>query len=124
MCDAQDTSAQGVVHAMKKLLSGLVLLNVLVVGVAQVHAKDGDPLLTQEEFAKRAHKAEAIAERVKRVHTYENKINKLHLNNGQWERRGPAVAIPELDANAAGAALALLLGGAYVLIERRKRVAV
>jgi hypothetical protein len=88
-----------------------------------VHANDGS-LLTQEEFAKRAHKAEAMAERVKRVHTYENKINKLHNNGAQWERRGPAVSIPELDANAAGAALALLLGGAYVLIERRKRVAV
>lgn len=108
---------------MKKLLSVLVLLNVLVVGVAQVHAKDGD-LMTQSEFAERARKAEALAERVKRVHTYENKINKLHFNNGQWERRGPTVAIPELDANAAGAALALLLGGAYVLIARRKRVAV
>jgi hypothetical protein len=108
---------------MKKLLSGLVLLNVLALGgVTQVHA-DAGHLLTQEEFMTRAHRAEALAERVKRVQTYSGKINKLNMDNG-WQRRGPAISIPELDANAAGAALALLLGGAYMLIERKKRLAV
>ncbi|MEY4577880.1 MAG: hypothetical protein RL701_2583 [Pseudomonadota bacterium] len=109
---------------MKKLLSALVLLNVLGFGTASAHALDGAPRLNQAEFASRIHKAELLAERVKRVQTYENKIKKLEFNNTQWERRGPAVQIPELDANAAGAALALLIGGTFVLVERRKRVAV
>jgi hypothetical protein len=109
---------------MKSVLSGLVLLIVLAVGVAQVHAKDGDPLITQAEFAARAKKAEALAERVRRVHTYGDKLNKLQLTKGNWERRGPTAYIPELDPNAAGAAVALLLGGALVLVERRKRLAV
>ena len=109
---------------MKTFLSGLVLLNVLAFGgVAQVHAKDGGPLMTQSEFAARAKKAEALAERVRRVHTYDDKINKL-ANKSGWERKGPSVNIPELDPNAAGAALALLIGGAFVLVDRRKRVAV
>ena len=124
MCDADNRTTQGVVHAMKKLLSGLVLLHVLALGgVTQVHA-DAGKLLTQDEFMTRAHRAEALAERVKRVQTYSGKINKLQMDNGGWERRGPAVSIPELDANAAGAALALLLGGSYMLIERKKRLAV
>jgi hypothetical protein len=125
MCDAiNSASSQGVVHAMKKLLSGLVLLHVLALGgVTQVHADAGNPLLTQDEFMSRAHRAEALSERVKRVQTYSAKINKLQMSNGTWERRGPAVSIPELDANAAGAALALLLGGSYMLIERKKRLA-
>lgn len=123
MCDANKRATQGVVHAMKKLLSGLVLLHVLALGgVTQVHA-DAGQMLTQDEFMTRAHRAEALAERVKRVQTYSGKINKLQMDNG-WQRRGPTVSIPELDANAAGAALALLLGGAYMLIERKKRLAV
>ena len=110
---------------MKTLLTGLVLLNVLAFGgVAQVHAKDGDPLVTQAEFEARAHKAEALAERVRRVHTYGDKVNKLALSHGNWQRVGPTAYIPELDPNAAGAALALLVGGAFVLVERRKRLAV
>jgi hypothetical protein len=108
---------------MKTLLSGLVFLNVLVAGVAQVHAKDGDPL-TQAEFEARAQKAEALAERVRRVHTYNDKLGKLNLKHGNWQRQGPSVNIPELDPKAAGAALALLVGGAFVLIDRKKRVAV
>jgi hypothetical protein len=36
--------------------------------------------------------------------------------------RGGAVSAPEFDASAAGAALALLVGGALVLAERRRRV--
>ena len=109
---------------MKTFLAGLVLLNVLAIGgVAQVHAKDGD-LMTQGEFAARAQKAEALAERVRRVHTYDDKMNKLANSKGGWERKGPGVNIPELDPNAAGAALALLVGGAFVLVDRRKRVAV
>ena len=109
---------------MKSVLSGLVLLLVLAVGVAQVHAKDGDPLITQAEFAARAKKAEALAERVRRVQTYGDKYNKLSITKGNWERRGPTAFIPELDPNAAGAAAALLIGGAFVLVERRKRLAV
>lgn len=107
---------------MKKLLSGLVFANVLLVGAAQAHANDG--FMTQSEFANRAHNAEALAERVKRVNTYQTKIDKMHFNNGEWERRSPTVQIPELDANAAGAALVLLVGGALVLVDRKKRVAV
>jgi hypothetical protein len=109
---------------MKSLLSGLLFLNVLFVGVAQVHAKGGEGYMTQAEFASRAKKAEALAERVRRVHTYGGKLNKLHLTKGNWERRGPTVYIPELDPKAAGAAVALLIGGAFALVGRRKRVAV
>ena len=108
---------------MKKLLSGLVLANVLLLGAAQAHAEDG-AFMSQSEFANRARNAEALAERVKRVNTYQTKIDKMHFNNGEWERRSPTVQIPELDANAAGAALALLVGGAFVLVDRKKRVAV
>ena len=108
---------------MKKLLSGLVLANVLLVGAAQAHA-DGS-FVPQSEFANRARNAETLAERVKRVNTYRTKVDKMHFNNGEWERRSPTVQIPELDANAAGAALALLVGGALVLVDRKKkRVAV
>ena len=109
---------------MKNLLSGLVLANVLLVGAAQAHADDGASLMTQTEFANRAHKAEALAERVKRVNSYQTKVDKLHFNNGEWQRRSPTVQIPELDGRAAGAALALLVGGALVLVDRKKRLAV
>jgi len=108
---------------MKKLLSGLVLLNALVVGAPLAHADEGSNLMTKSEFAARAHKAEALAERMKRVNTYQAKMKKLQFNEGQWERRGPAVQIPELDANAAGAAFALLIGGGLVLVDRKKRAA-
>jgi hypothetical protein len=110
---------------MKTFVLGLVALNVLAFGgVAQVHAKDGDPLVPQAEFAARAQKAEALAERVRRVHTYGDKVNKLANSHGNWERRGPTANIPELDPRAAGAAIALLIGGAFVLVDRRKRLAV
>lgn len=99
-----------------------MVLTGLGMGVTSAHADAGAPLLSASEFSERARKAELLAERVKRVHMYENKIKKLNYNNNQWERLGPAVQIPELDANAAGAALALLIGGAFVLIERRKQV--
>jgi hypothetical protein len=109
---------------MKKLLSALVLLNTLGFGVAQAHAADKE-LLSQDEFAKHARSAEEMGERVKRLNAYQKKIDQLNNNNStQWQQRGPAVQIPELDANAAGAALALLIGGTFVLIERKKRVAV
>jgi hypothetical protein len=108
---------------MKKLLSGLVLLNALVIGAPLAHAEEGENLLTKSQFADRAHKAEELAERVKRVNAYQAQVKKLEFNNGEWERRGPAVQIPELDANAAGAALALLIGGGLVLVERKKRAA-
>lgn len=108
---------------MKNLLSGLVLLSALFFGVADVHAKDGDQLMSQKEFAARAQKAEALAERVRRVRTYSDKVKKIP-GQGAWERRGPTVYIPELDPKAAGAAVALLLGGVFALVERRKRVSV
>jgi hypothetical protein len=107
---------------MNKLLSGLVLFSVLGLGVTSAHANQGEPLLSQAEFSVRAHHAEQLAERVKRVQSYQTKINKLGFNNTQWERRGPTMQIPELDANAAGAALALLIGGAFALVERRKQL--
>ncbi|HEY2736170.1 MAG TPA: hypothetical protein VGI70_19365 [Polyangiales bacterium] len=106
-----------------KILSGLVFLFVLAVGVAQVHA-NGDPLLTQAEFAARAKKAEALAERVHRVQTYNDKYGKMQMAKGNWERVAPTAYVPELDPNAAGAAIALLVGGALVMVERRKRIAV
>jgi hypothetical protein len=108
---------------MKKVLWGLVVLNVLMFGGARAYANDG-PLLSAQEFDLRARRAEALTTRVKRVGEYEQKITKMHINQGGWERRGPAVSIPELDANAASAALALLLGGALVLADRKKRLAV
>ncbi len=36
-------------------------------------------------------------------------------------RRPPAAGVPELDPNAAGAALALLLGGVAVVLAGRRR---
>jgi len=78
---------------MKKLLSGLVLLNVLIIGapLAHAHADEGTNLMTKAEFAARARKAEALAERMKRVNTYQAKMKKLQFNGSEWERRGPAV---------------------------------
>ena len=108
---------------MKKLLTGFVLLNALVIGAPLAHADNGSNLLTKAEFAARAQKAEALAERMKRVNTYQTQMKKLQFNSGGWERRGPAMQIPELDANAAGAALALLIGGGLVLVDRKKRTA-
>ena len=107
---------------MKKLLSGLVLLNALIIGAPLAHADEGNSL-TRSQFADRARKAEELAERVKRVNAYQAQVKKMQFNSGEWERRGPAMQIPELDANAAGAALALLIGGALVLVERKKRAA-
>jgi hypothetical protein len=108
---------------MKKVLWGLVLMNVCLLGGARAYAHDGE-LLTAKEFELRARKAEAMQVRVQRVGEYEKKITKMHIDQGVWERRGPAVSIPELDASAASAALALLIGGAAVLADRKKRLAV
>jgi len=103
---------------MKRVLSGLVLIGVLGMGVSSVHASD-EPLATQAEFEARARKAEALSERMQRVNDYKEKAK---LRYGQtWERRGPSVNVPELDPSAAGSALALLIGGALVLADRRKR---
>jgi hypothetical protein len=106
---------------MKKLLSGFVLLNALFVGAPLAQADDGSNLMTKAEFSARAQKAEALAERMKRVNTYQTKMKKLQFGNGGWERRGPAVQVPELDANAAGAAFALLIGGTLVLVDHKNR---
>ena len=107
---------------MKTVFASLALVGVLVLGtVAPAAAKSGDPLLTHEEFQARARRAEALAERVKRVHTYEKKLNKLRFGQMCWRRRGPSVEVPELDPRAAGSAVVLLLGGALVLVDRRKR---
>ena len=106
---------------MTRILSGLLLVSVLGFGtVTTVHAS-GEPLATQAEFEARARKAEALSERVRRVNTYKDKIAKTRIGQMQWERRGPSVNVPELDPSAAGSALALLIGGALVLVDRRKR---
>jgi len=107
---------------MKKLLSVLVLFHVLGLSAASAHAEDGLKYMSRSEFEARAHKAEMFSERVKRVHLYEKKVQQLQFNANKWERRAPTVQIPELDANAAGAALALVIGGALVLVERRKQL--
>lgn len=109
---------------MKRILSGLVLLSVLGLGtVSAVQASD-EPLATQAEFEARARKAEALSERVKRVNTYKDKIANTRFGQLGWERRGPSVNVPELDPGAAGSALALLIGGALVIADRRRRAAV
>jgi predicted lipoprotein len=108
---------------MNKILSSLALVSVLVLGIsATASANTGSPLLTHEEFQARARRAEALAERVKRIHTYEKKLNKLRFGQETWHRRGPSADVPELDPNAAGGALTLLVGGAFVLADRRKRL--
>ena len=109
---------------MNRILSGLVLVSVLGLGaVSTVRASD-EPLATQAEFEARARKAEALSERVNRVNTYKDKIAKTHIGQQYWERRGPSVNIPELDPSAAGSALALLIGGALVLVDRKRRASV
>jgi hypothetical protein len=106
---------------MNRVLSGLVLASLLGLGtVSTVHAS-GEPLATQAEFEARARKAEMLSERVRRVNTYKEKIAQTRLGQQSWEKRGPSVNVPELDPSAAGSALALLIGGALVMIDRRKR---
>jgi hypothetical protein len=108
---------------MKRTVSTLVLAGVLVLG-GSVSAFAKDKLLTQQEFAARAHRAECLAERVRRIHTYQQKLNKLRFGHGKWHPRGPQVNVPELSANVAGSALALLLGGALAMADRRRRAVV
>ena len=109
---------------MNRILSGLVLLSVLGLGtVSTVQASD-EPLTTQAEFEARARKAEALSERVKRVNTYKEKIAQTKFGQVGWERRGPSVNVPELDPGAAGSALALLIGGALVIADRKRRASV
>lgn len=99
---------------MRSLL-GLVFVFAMLTGTAFA-----EPLTTQE-FSLRAHHAEALQERVRRVHLYQTKLANKQL--GALERRGPSLNVPELDPKAGGSALALLLGGALVLVNRRKRIA-
>jgi hypothetical protein len=108
---------------MNRVLSGLVLASLLGLGTVNTVHASGDPLTTQAEFEARARKAEMLSERVRRVNTYKDKIAQSRLGQQQWEKRGPSVNVPELDPSAAGSALALLIGGALVLIDRRKRQA-
>lgn len=107
---------------MKRIVSILVLASaVLLGGAASAFATDKQ-LLTQEEFEARARRAESLAERVRRIHTYQNKLNKLR--GGKWKPRGPLGNVPELDASVAGSAFALLVGGALVVSDRRRRATV
>jgi len=119
-----DKAGQGVIRMNKRLSS---LLGSAVIGlglcVGQALAQD-DNFVSEAEFQARAHNAEAMIERAKRITAYEKKIRKLQADVGQWQQRGPTVQVPELDAQAAGAALALLVGGAFVLSERRKQLTV
>lgn len=106
---------------MNRILSGLVLISALGFGVASTAQATDVPLATQAQFEARARRAEALAERVKRINGYKEKVAKMRVGQMQWERRGPSLNVPELDPNAAGGALALLIGGALVLADRRKR---
>jgi hypothetical protein len=108
---------------MKRTVSTLVLAGLLtLVGSASSAFASGN-LLTQSEFESRSHRAECLAERVRRIHTYQKKLNKLKYGHNKWKPRGPSVQVPELSANVAGSALSLLLGGALVLSDRRRRAA-
>jgi hypothetical protein len=111
---------------MNRILSGLVLLSVLGMGTASTVKASDEPLATQAEFEARARRAEALSERVKRVNTYKDKIAQTHVYKmgGGYEVRGPSVNVPELDPGAAGSALALLIGGALVIADRKRRAAV
>jgi hypothetical protein len=109
---------------MNRVLSGLVLVSVLGLGLVSTVQASDEPLKTQAEFEARARKAEALSERVKRVNTYKDKIAQTRFGQIGWERRGPSVNVPELDPGAAGSALALLIGGALVLVDRKRRLAV
>jgi hypothetical protein len=107
---------------MNRVLSGLVLVSVLGLGLVSTVQASDEPLKTQAEFEARARKAEALSERVKRVNTYKDKIAQTRFGQLGWERRGPSVNVPELDPSAAGSALALLIGGALVLVDRKRRL--
>ena len=109
---------------MKSILSSLVLASVLSLGFSAPAAANSGTLLTHEEFQTRAHQAEALSERVKRIQTYQKKLQKLRFGQVCWQRRGPVVTVPELDPNAAAGALTLLAGAALVLADRRRRLSV
>lgn len=106
---------------MNRILGALVFVSVLGLGATStVHASGGDTL-TQAEFEVRAQKAEQLSERVRRVNTYKQKIAQSRFAHAGFERRGPSVNVPELEPGAAAGGLALLIGGALVLADRRRR---
>lgn len=107
---------------MNRILSALVFVSVLGLGATSsvVHAREGNTL-TQTEFEARAQKAELLSERVRRINTYKQKIAHSRFAHAGFERRGPSVNVPELDPSAAAGGLALLIGGALVLADRRRR---
>ncbi len=114
--------AQELEKTMTRTLSTFVLAGALILGgTASVFAKD--KLLSEQEFEARAHRAECLAERVHRIETYQQKLNKLRFGHA-WHPRGPSVNVPELNPNLAGSAMALLLGGALVITGRRRRTVV
>jgi hypothetical protein len=78
--------------------------------------------LSRSEFEVRAHRAEELAARVKRIATYSKKLHDLSLRRGTFVPRGPVVNVPELGRDAMGGALVLLIGGALVLRDGRRRV--
>ena len=82
-----------------------------------------NPSLTQAEFEARARKAEALSERVKRVNNYKDKISQDCRSDKAAGSAAGLPWIPELDPGAAGSALALLIGGGFVLADRRKQAA-
>lgn len=98
----------------------VVLVSALLLGAATpVAARGGEPI-SRQEFALRAHRAEALAERVGRIRAHSVKLNKLRYGHGvRVVRRQPTVGVPELDPNAATSALLLLLGGAMILRDSR-----
>lgn len=107
---------------MKRLMSGFLLMGaLLLVGTAPA-AADGGETLTRNEFEQRANRMEEFEERVNRVKTYQKKLEKFELGKNKWQSRalGPAV-VPELDANSSASALALVLCGALVATDLRRR---
>lgn len=108
---------------MQRIVSILVLAGFVLVGSATGALATDKQLLTQAEFEARAHRAECLAERMRRIHSYQTKLNKLRHKHNKWRPRGPSAHVPELDANVGGSALALLLGGAFVISDRRRRTA-
>lgn len=79
-------------------------------------------LVTKDEYKKALAEAKAKQERVRRIKAYRKHTRKFTTaKRFDGQKVKPATGVPELDPKGATSALTLLLGGALVLADRRRR---
>ncbi len=110
---------------MKRIMSAIVLGGLLAMGTALPASADTGKTLTRNEFEARAKRLQELEERVKRVKEYQQKIARKEFSKDKWQKHGPAAEVPELSGQGAAPAFALVICGALVAadVRRRKRAA-